>query len=182
MKRQKQNFFWWNKDYKNAKITELSHAYRGYASTYNVKVFNFFDPERQLKDTESAIRNKLKDILPEVKGFKFMMALVLEFKKIESDDETKYSMFYLLWRAETIINESDIDGLLESIYRNIISNIQKSIEEGFGWIIVSIVDHTINISNWKPSKGSRYIKLAKEFNHPKKALINIQDAHDNECF
>ena len=35
-----------------------SHTYRGYASTYNVEILNIFNPELQLKYTESAIKNK----------------------------------------------------------------------------------------------------------------------------
>ena len=39
----------------NVKITKRSHAFKGYASSYNVKILNSFNPELQLKDTESAI-------------------------------------------------------------------------------------------------------------------------------
>ena len=53
----------------------------GYASTYNAKILNSFNPELQLKDIESAIRNKLKDLLNKLKEFRFMATLVLEFKK-----------------------------------------------------------------------------------------------------
>ena len=53
----------------NAKITERSHAYKGYASTYSVKILNSFNPELYLKDIEYAIRNKLTDLLTELKGF-----------------------------------------------------------------------------------------------------------------
>ena len=49
------------KKQKKTKITKGSHAYRGYAGTYNVKILNFFNPKLQLKNTESAIRNKVKD-------------------------------------------------------------------------------------------------------------------------
>ena len=55
----------WTK--KNAKITKRSHAYKGDASSYNVDIFNFLNPELQLKDTE--IRNKLIDLLSELRGF-----------------------------------------------------------------------------------------------------------------
>ena len=40
---------------------------------------NSVNPE--LKDTESAITNKLIDLLTESKGFKFMTSLVLDLKK-----------------------------------------------------------------------------------------------------
>ena len=54
-----------------------------------------------------------------------MTTLSLVFKKIESQDKTKYGTFYSHSKAKAIINESDIDDVLESIYTTIISNIQK---------------------------------------------------------
>ena len=51
-----------------------------------------FNPELQLKDTEIALRNKLINILTEYEGFKFVMTLVSEFKKIENDNKTKLLM------------------------------------------------------------------------------------------
>ena len=73
---------------------------------------NSFNSELQLKDTESAIRNKITDLLTKLKGFKLAIALVLELKKIENDDKTKYIPF-LNPKAETIINESDINDVFE---------------------------------------------------------------------
>ena len=49
-----------------------------------------FIPELQLKDTESAIKNKLIDSLTELKVFKVVTTLVLEFKKIQRDNVTLY--------------------------------------------------------------------------------------------
>ena len=54
-----------------------------------------------------------------------MRALVLEIKKIESADKAKYNTFCSNSKAETIINESDIDDVFESIYG--ISNLKKSL-------------------------------------------------------
>ena len=45
-----------------------------------------------------------------------MTTLVLVFKKIESEDKTKYDNFYSSSKAEIIINESDIDDVFQSIY------------------------------------------------------------------
>ena len=44
---------------KNITITKREHAFKGYASTYNVEILNSLNPEMQLKDTESAIKSKL---------------------------------------------------------------------------------------------------------------------------
>ena len=72
---------------------------------------------------ESAIKNKLADLLSGLKDFKFIITLVLELKTIQSDDKSIYNTFYSNSKAETIIN----DDVFESIYTTIISNIQKNI-------------------------------------------------------
>ena len=46
-------------------------------------------------------------------------------------------------KAETIINESGIDNVLKSIYTTIITNIQKSLGKGSGWIIDSVIIDSI---------------------------------------
>ena len=79
---------------KNVKITKREHAFKGYASTYNVEILNSFEPELQRKDTESAIKSKLIE-MTHSKGFQFVALLVLVFKKIESEDKTYNDNFYL---------------------------------------------------------------------------------------
>ena len=58
--------------------------------------------------------------------------------------------FYFNSNRDTIINESDIDDVFESIYTAIISNIWKSLGKGSGWIIDSVIDHNINILKYNP--------------------------------
>ena len=74
---------------KNIKITKREHAFKGYASTYNVEILNSFNPKLQLRDTESAIKSKL----------------------IEAN-------FYSSSKAEITINESYIKNVLKSVYTN----------------------------------------------------------------
>ena len=49
---------------------------------YNVKIFSLFDPELQLSKTKPVIKNKLKELLNELKMFKVQAVLVLNYKKI----------------------------------------------------------------------------------------------------
>ena len=60
-----------------------------------------------------------------------MTTPVLVFKKIESEDKTKYDTFYSNSKEELIIiiNGSEIDDISDSIYTTIISKIQKSLEK-----------------------------------------------------
>ena len=132
-----------------------------------------------LEDTESAIKNKLKNLLTELRGFKFVTTLVL-VHQIESDDKTKYDTFHSYSKAEIIINERDIDDVFESIYTTIISNIRKSFGKGSGWINHSVIENSINISRYNLLAESSYIKFSKEVEHSGKGLINIQNIDDNE--
>ena len=157
---------------RNIKITKRLRAYRGYASTYNVDILSSFNPELTLKDTESAIQNKLINLLSNLRRFKFVTILVLEFIKLENDDETKFITFYSNSKAETIINESDIDDTFESVYTTITSNTQKYLEKGSGLIIYLVIDNIINISKYNSLAGSSYMKLPKELHHSRKGLVN----------
>ena len=69
--------------------------------------------------------------------------------------------------------------LFQSIHTTIISNIQKSLGKGSGWIIDSAIDHTISISKYNRNS---YIKLPKKLDQPRKGFINTQNIDDNECF
>ena len=123
---------------------------------------NSFNPEPQLKDTEFAVNSKLIDLFSKLIGFQFVATLVSLFKKIESEDKTKYDNFYSSSKAEIIINESDIDDVFQSIYTAFITNIQKALGKDSGWIIDSVTEHNISISRYNPLAGSSYIKLLKE--------------------
>ena len=57
--------------YSDTKITKREHAFKGDPSTYNVEVLNSFNPELQLKYTESAIESKLIKLMTQLRGFKF---------------------------------------------------------------------------------------------------------------
>ena len=74
---------------KNIKKTKREHAFKSYASTYNVETLNYFNPEIQFKDIESVVKSKIRQLLPQLKSFKFVTTLVLVFKKIEREDKTQ---------------------------------------------------------------------------------------------
>ena len=56
---------------KTVNITKGDHAFKDFASTYNVEILNSFEAELQLKDTESAFKSMLIELLTELKDFKF---------------------------------------------------------------------------------------------------------------
>ena len=87
--------------------------------------WNSFNPEIQLKDTESAFKSKLIESLTPLKDFKFATTLILVFRKLKSEDKIKYDSFYSSSKAEIITNESNIDDVFELVYTAVITNVQR---------------------------------------------------------
>ena len=81
----KPDFFWRNNN-------KTSTCFQNYPYTYNVEILNSFNPELQLKNTEFTIKNKLKNLLNELRGFKFVKILVLQKQK------TKKKSVVRLWQ------------------------------------------------------------------------------------
>ena len=67
---------------------------------------NSFNSELQLKNAESTIKDKLKDFISELRWFKFVAKLVIGFKTQKVMMQKNIDS-----KAETVINESDIDGI-----------------------------------------------------------------------
>ena len=55
------------------------------------------------------MESKLTDLLTQLKGLRFVTTIALVFKKIESEDKTKYDNFYSSSKAEIITNVSEIE-------------------------------------------------------------------------
>ena len=86
----------WNLfEQKNVKITKKSHAFKNYASFYEVEILNSFNSELQLKDNESAIKQKLKKLLTKLRGFKFVTKLILMIKKKKLKIKKKMTHFFI---------------------------------------------------------------------------------------
>ena len=130
---------------KNVKITKGLHAFKGSASSYNFEILNSFNPKLQLKDAESAIKNQLIDLLSELKGFKFVTTLVLEFKRHKVMIKHHITPFIRTQKQKQLFMKVTL-----MMYSTITSNIQKTLGQGSGWIIDSVKDHNVNISKYNP--------------------------------
>ena len=83
-------------------------------------------------------------------------------------------------KAQEIINETDIETVISETGNELINRISEWISEGSWWVIKSVDKHEIDISNYKPLRGSSYLQPEKFKN--KKGLINIKNGNDNKCF
>ena len=120
-----------------------------------------------------------KDLLNELKGFKYQITQAILLSKIKTDWGIEYSPVYFNSTTKTVIN-SDEFGLDQS-FQEILYRIDNWINQGSGWIVESIDGFYLNVSSYSPLIGSTYIELPDELKNSRKGLINIQN-DDNKCF
>ena len=104
---------------------------------YNVEILNIFDPELQLINTKSIIKNKFKEVLSELKKFKAQTILILDYKK-----RNDRKIFYLC--TKLIASNLDIDEAFKSMHQNIMTKTKHYACKD--WIVLDeVIKHSIKI-------------------------------------
>ena len=160
-------------------ISQVEKALKGYTQSFEVELRDKKDPLIQLQKSRRAIEYLFKNLLIQIKGFKFVETLQVKFVKYSNDKKILKNVFFFNSSTNLIINETDIKLSLQASQQQILNKIAQWISEGSGWTIQSIENHYINIVNYNPLKGSSYIKLPQELKN--RSLINLQNK-DNDCF
>ena len=164
--------------YDELNIVKNKTAFSSYAQSYKIEIVNKKDVVVQLKASKISIVELFKDLLIELKGFKYQITLAVLLSKMKNSSETEYSPVYFNSLTKTVINNKV---KLNQSFQEIIYRLENWISHGSGWIVKEIISQFLNLSSYLPLSGSTYIKLPKELNHPMKGLINIKD-NDNKCF
>ena len=140
--------------YDKLSIVKNKTAFSGYAQSYNVEIVDKRGVVIQLKASELSIKELFKDLLTELKGFKYQITLAVLLSKVKNNGEIEYSPVYFNSLTKTVKNNS------------------YKLNQSYQYL---------SISSYLPLNGSTYIKLPVELRHPMKGLINIQN-NDNKCF
>ena len=120
-----------------------------------------------------------KDLLNEIKGFKYHITLSILLSKVRSDGNIENSPVYFNSTTKTVIN-SDKFGLDQS-FQEILYRTDNWINKGSGWIIEEIHNQYLHVVSYSSFIGSTYIELPNELKHSRKGLIDIQN-DANKCF
>ena len=84
---------------KNVKQKQIEHMLlKAIEVLIMLKFQIFFNTELQIRETESAIKSRLIELLSQLKIPEFLTTFDLVFKKIESD-KSKYNAFYSYSKA-----------------------------------------------------------------------------------
>ena len=92
--------------------------------------------------------------------FKLVTILVLEFKKMESDDKTIYSTFYSNSKRKQFLMKVTLMMYLNQCILPLCQT-TKSLGQVLGSIIDSVIEHNINVSKYNHLSGRSYIQLPK---------------------
>ena len=165
--------------YDELSVVKKSNAFKGYARSYKVEIIDPKDPLVQLEASKSSIEDLFKDLLNEMKSFKYQIAVTVLLYKHNINGDIEYSPVCFNSATKTVIDSDKYD--LDKSFQEILYRIDNWINKGSGWIIESIDVEYVNNPAYSPLIGSTYIELSNELKNPKKGLINIRN-NDNKCF
>ena len=165
--------------YDELSVVEISKAFKRYARSYKVEIIDSKDPLAQLETSKSSTEDLFKDLLNEMKGFKYQITITVLLCKHKTNGDIEYAPVYFNSATKTVINSGKY--ILDKSFQEILYRIDSWINEGSGWMIGSIEPQYVNISIYSPLIGSAYIELPDKLKIPMKGLINIK-INDNKCF
>ena len=158
--------------YDELSIVKNKTTFSGYAQSYKIEIFDKTDVVVQLKAGEIVAKKLFKDLLIELKGFKYQITLAVLLSKVKNNGEIEYSPVYFNSLTKTVIN---LDYKLDQSFQEIIHRLDNWISNRSSWVVEEIYSQYLNISCYLPLSGSTYMKLPVELQYPMKGLINIQN-------
>ena len=82
--------------YDQMSIAKNKTAFSGYGRSYKIEIIDKRDVAVQLKASEISIKELLKDLLIELKGFKYQITLAVLLSKIKNNGEINILQFILI--------------------------------------------------------------------------------------
>ena len=119
--------------YDELSIVKNKTAYSGYTQSYKIEILDKKNVVVQLK--ASKIVKLFKDLLIELKGFKYQITLAVLLSKVKNSGETEYSPVYFNSLTKAVINNKF---KLDQSFQEIIYRLDNGISNGSGWIVEEI--------------------------------------------
>ena len=85
-------------------IVKNKTAFSAYAQSYKIEIVDKKDVAVQLKVSKISIVELFKDLLIELKGFKYQITLCVLLSKMKNSGEVEYSPVYFNSLTKTVIN------------------------------------------------------------------------------
>ncbi|PFX11590.1 hypothetical protein AWC38_SpisGene24613 [Stylophora pistillata] len=150
---------------------------RKFANQYTIDGVEDFAP----KDFLQAVKPTVINFLLTLKNIKMETVLRCNMSKTDvATGETLIQFTHFKSYTEIVFQETDREELYQKCVDKMMESLAKFTREGSGWAVDSIAGLDLNTAEYKPLKGSSYIKLSPDL-AKKKAIVNMKN-EDNECF
>ena len=125
--------------------------------------------------------NVIKFLSERKKPFQVKFIFTCKFRKGVSEEEMEYNYGYFHTNVERIMEDTDLGRIYNIMTAKCLEKIEKFQNKGSGWQFEGVESFDINVDPFKPLRGSSYFPLPAKL-AAKKAIINVKNIKDNECF
>ena len=115
--------------YDGLSIVKISKAFKRYARSYKTETIDSKDPSAQLEANKLSIKNLFKDLLNEIKGFKYQITVKVLLSKHRESGDIEFAPVYFDSTTKTVI---DLEYNLDKSFQEILYRIHNWINEGSG--------------------------------------------------
>ena len=161
-------------------LTPREHktAIKGYFKTFRVNGVDGMDEKTFMNNVKPRVINLIKS-----KGsIKVKLILTVRFtKENPATGNIDINVYSFASKMEIVTESTDLSDLYNTMTSRIFELIQNFNNRGSGWQFDRVEHLDININPYNPLSASSYIELPKSLAR-KKAIINVQNENDNECF
>ena len=162
------------------KATEKSKGVKGYFKTFTIEGRDDFDPPSYLRAAQPSVVGLIENNLNQ--GVKVKLVLQCDMERINPATGDVITAFpYFRSKLKVITQKDAITEAYMEMNDEVLENIASYQREGSGWRFKSVKSLDIHLDRYEPLRGSSYIPLPKVLAN-KKAIINVQNVNDNECF
>ena len=156
-------------------------ALKGYLKTFRIDGVDGVDPKTFIRNSKTKILNLIKQQKKPINlKSKFILTCKF-FKENPATGKIDENSGYFHSFVETITGESDLSELFNVMTSRLIELSQQFQNQGSGWQFRKVESLDINIDPFESIYGSSYIPLPEKI-ADKKAIINVKNLNDNECF
>ena len=111
--------------------------------SYRIEIIDLKDPFVQLEASKSNIKDLLKDLLDEIKGFKYQITANVLLIKHKENEGIEFALVYFNSTTNTVIN---YEHMIDKSFQEILYGIDDWNNEGSGSVIESTDAEYVNIS------------------------------------
>ena len=157
---------------------EHKTAIKGYFKTFRVNGVDGMDE----KTFMNSVKPRVIDLIKSKGLIKVKLILTVKFtKENPATGNIDINVYSFASKMEIVTEATDLTELFDHMADKIFELIQNFNNRGSGWQFDRVEHLDININPYNPLSASSYIPLPKELAE-KKAIINVKNENDNECF